>query len=63
MNTWQADFYYFPSQPGAKKLWELTVCVHLNTTEEKRSNPVYTVQCYSEQANASVVNRTNKTHC
>ena len=51
MNTWQADFYYLPSQPGEKKLWELTICDHLNTTKEK-TYQVYSVQCYSEQANA-----------
>ena len=52
MNIWQADFYYLPSQPGEKKLWELTVCEYLSTTQSKKTHKVYSVQCDSEQANA-----------
>ncbi|MDJ0593292.1 MAG: Tab2/Atab2 family RNA-binding protein [Pleurocapsa sp. MO_226.B13] len=52
MSIWQADFYYLPSQPGEPKQWELVVCDRFNSTPEKISYKVYSVQCHSEQANA-----------
>ena len=51
MNIWQADFYYLPSKSGEKRLWELTICDDVATTE-KTTYKVYSVQCYPEQANA-----------
>jgi len=52
MNIWQVDFYYLPSKPGEKKLWELTICECLNTTEETKKYKIHSVQCYPEQANS-----------
>ena len=52
MNTWQADFYYFPSQQGEEKIWELIICEYFDATKAKRQYKVYSVQCESNQANA-----------
>ena len=51
MNIWQADFYYLPSQAGETK-WELVICDRFNSTEEKISYKVHSVECGQQQANA-----------
>ncbi|MCC0179691.1 Tab2/Atab2 family RNA-binding protein [Waterburya agarophytonicola K14] len=51
MVIWQVDFYYLPEQIGAERLWELTICELINTTKDKKTDKVYSVQCYSSQAN------------
>ncbi|MEM8827779.1 MAG: Tab2/Atab2 family RNA-binding protein [Cyanobacteria bacterium P01_G01_bin.19] len=52
MTIWQADFYYLPSSLGEQKLWELTICEQIDTSESKRQYKVYSVQCYGNQANS-----------
>ena len=59
MNIWQVDFYHHEVQPSNNKQWELIICNASNNPQSDRTTeldhkiePIYTVQCPPEQANA-----------